>query len=81
MFTYICIYLQDILLPHLFLFYSLCIKVFCFQPCFSTQMILTLNVYPKSKTKEGEWVGGLGLCREVILFYSIILFIVKCMYM
>ncbi len=39
-----------------------------------------LNMYPKSKPKEGEWVGGLGLCREVIFFYSIILFIVKCMY-
>ncbi len=72
-FTYICIYLQDILPPHLFLFYSLCINVFCFQPCFPTQMILTLNVYPKSKPKEGRWVGRLGLCREVFfLLYNFI---------
>ncbi len=67
-FTYICIYFQDILPPHLFLFYSLCINIFCFQTYFSTQMILTLNVYRKSEPKEGGLVGGLSLWREVIFF-------------
>ncbi len=42
----------------LFLFYSLCINEFCFHTCFSTQMILTLNVYPKSKPEEARLMDG-----------------------